>query len=50
MATSKAKVTDSIEVVLNGETVEVKGPDPDRLADHDAESDAYQRRLLGSES
>lgn len=47
MATSKSKVTDSITVELNGTTVEPegKGPDPDRLANHKAETKAYEARL-----
>lgn len=44
MATSKAKQTDSIEVEVNGEPA-VKGPDPDRLADHKAEAKAFAARV-----
>lgn len=45
MATSTAKVTDSVVVELNGEQADVKGPAPDRLRGHAAEVKAYAARL-----
>ena len=40
---SPARITDGISVALNGEST-VKGPAEDRLAEHDAETAAWEAR------
>lgn len=56
MATSKSQITDGVVASINGEVVDgdpadlepgadVKGPDPDRLANHAAEVEAHAARL-----
>lgn len=40
---SPARITDGISVVLNGEPT-VRGPAEDRLADHEAETAAWEAR------
>jgi ribosomal protein L6P/L9E len=40
-AHSRSRIADSVAVEVNGEEVEVKGPDPDRLANHEAEVAAF---------
>ena len=42
MATDGSKVTDTIEVALNGESTKAKGPDPDRLKGHANESRRFK--------
>jgi len=45
MATSRSKIQDSVAGELNGEQVEVKGPDPDRLAEHKAQTRAFKESV-----
>lgn len=50
MTTSKAAITDSVTVFTNtfddaNVDPDAKGPDPDRLADHAAETEAFAARM-----
>jgi len=45
MVTNQSQVTDSVTVAVNGEQVDAKGPDADRLKGHAAEARAFDARL-----
>lgn len=47
MPNDRSGISDEVSVEVNGQPLadDTKGPDPDRLADHAAETKAYNSRL-----